>query len=86
MKNITLNNRTYEVDIEKMKCRRQKIKQRYTNSVLSSVRTQTVATTQNQSQKQINGNSFVQPISSLGMQSQLNSLKAKKFQQDSYEK
>ena len=68
-----------------MKCRRQKNKERYTNSILSSVRAQTIATTQNQSQKQINGNSFVQPISSLDIHSQLNSLKAKKLQQNSNE-
>lgn len=69
-----------------MKCRRQKNKERYTNSILSSIKAQTIATTQNQSQKQINANSFVQPISSLDVHSQLNSLKAKKLQQNSNER
>ena len=69
-----------------MKCRRQKNKERYTNSILSSVKAQTIATTQNKNQKQINGNSFVQPISFLDIHSQLNSLKAKKLQQNSNER
>lgn len=72
-----------------MKSRRLKNKERYTNSILSTIRTPTVAISQNQSPQQLNEKSFVQPISSLELQSNLNSiktnlnsLKAKKLHQN----
>ena len=59
-----------------MKSRRLKNKERYTNSILSTIRTPTVAISQNQSPQQLNEKSFVQPISSLELQSNLNSIKS----------
>ena len=59
-----------------MKSRRLKNKERYTNSILSTLRTPTVAIFQNHSPQLLIEKSFVQPISSLELQSNLNSIKS----------
>lgn len=67
-----------------MKSWRLKNKERYTKSILSNTKSVTVARTQNPNPQQFNVTGFIKPISSLGLQSQLNSLKQKKIQQDSF--